>query len=126
MTPKKPLLGLGNDILAISRMRQSIERHGQHLLNRLFTEKEQNYCLKHHDSAPFFAGRFTAKEAVVKAFGTGFGHEISWHDVEILNDERGKPFVLLSAGVQEKFQQPQLLISISHCEEYATAVAIWL
>lgn len=118
------ILGLGNDILEIERMRQSIERHGHHLLNRLFTVREQDYCFKYKDSAPHFAGRFAAKEAIVKSLGVGFGSEIVWHDVEIVNAENGKPEVFLSAFVLKKFSHPEILVSISHCEKYATAVAI--
>lgn len=117
--------GLGNDIVEIERVRQSIERHGQHFLNRLFTQKEQDYCYKYQDSVPHFAGRFSAKEAVAKALGTGFGAELSWHDIEILVDEAGKPHVHLSEAAKERFRHPQLLVSISHSTTHATAVALW-
>ena len=117
--------GLGTDIIEIDRMRKSIERHGQHFLNRLFTQKEQDYCYKFKDPAPHFAGRFAAKEALVKALGTGFGAHISWHDIEVFNDEFGKPIVSLSSHASQKFDSPHLLVSISHCESYATATAIW-
>ncbi len=117
--------GLGNDIVEIERIRQSIERHGQHFLNRLFTQREQDYCYKFKDPAPHFAGRFAAKEAVAKALGTGFGAELSWHDIEILGDEKGKPQVLFSASAQKKFAYPHVLVSISHSTSHATAVALW-
>lgn len=119
------VLGLGNDIIEISRIRKSIERHGAHFLNRLFTEKEQDICYKHQDSAPHFAGRFAAKEAIAKALGTGFGADVAWHDIEVLSDERGKPVVHLSEGLKASFKNPHLLVSISHSTDYATAVAIW-
>lgn len=121
----KSILGIGNDIIEIKRMRQSIERHGLHFLNRLFTQREQDYCYKFKDPAPHFAGRFAAKEALSKALGTGFGSQLSWHDLEILNDDQGKPTVLLSDALQKRYNNPHLLVSISHSEEYATAVAIW-
>jgi holo-[acyl-carrier protein] synthase len=117
--------GLGTDIIEIDRMGQSIERHGHHLLNRLFTIREQDYCFKYKNPIPHFAGRFAAKEAIVKALGTGFGAQVVWHDIEILNEEKGKPEVLLSPFLVESFKDPLLLVSISHCEKYATAVAIW-
>jgi holo-[acyl-carrier protein] synthase len=117
--------GVGNDILEIERMRLSIERHGHHLLNRLFTVREQDYCFKYKDPFPHFAGRFAAKEAIVKALGTGFGADVVWHDVEIINNEKGKPEVVLSPFLIKNFHDPIVLISISHCEKYATAVAIW-
>jgi holo-[acyl-carrier protein] synthase len=120
------LQGLGNDIIEIKRVSQSIERHGQHFLNRLFSQKEQDYCYKYKDPAPHFAGRFAAKEAIAKALGTGFGADLSFHDIEIMNDEHGKPAVQLSDAAKKRFSNPQILVSISHCNSYATAVAIWL
>jgi len=124
-TNKSPLHGLGNDIVEISRVRQSIERHGLHFLNRLFTHREQDYCYKFKDPVPHFAGRFAAKEAISKALGTGFGAQLSWHDIEILNDDHGKPLITLSENVKKNFNNPHILISISHSNDHATAVAIW-
>lgn len=120
------ILGLGNDIIEIDRIRESIQRHGTHFLDKLFTEKEQAHCLQFKDSAPHFAGRFAAKEAIAKALGTGIGAELAWHDLEVLNDEHGKPVVHFSSTAQKKFKNPKMLVSISHCHSYATAVAIWL
>lgn len=118
--------GIGNDIIEIERIAASIEKHGQHFLDRIFTLREQKYCLRHHESARHFAGRFAAKEAIVKAFGTGFREGISWLDIEIHNTPEGKPQVNLSALLQNKFDHPKIEISISHCRTYATAVAIWM
>lgn len=120
-----PLKGIGNDIIEIERIRLSINRHGQHFLNRLFTQKEQDYCYKFKDPVPHFAGRFSAKEAVAKALGTGFGSELAWHDIEILSDDLGKPNVTFSIAVKERFDHPNVLVSISHSTSHATAVAIW-
>ena len=125
MTRDNNLQGLGNDIIEIERVRQSINRHGQHFLNRLFTHREQDYCYKFKDPVPHFAGRFAAKEAISKALGTGFGLEVSWHDIEILADEQGKPMVHFSEGAKKRFNNPRMLISISHSASHATAVAIW-
>ncbi len=119
------ILGIGNDIIEIERLAKSIERHGLHFLNRLFTQKEQDYCYKYSDHAPHFAGRFAAKEAIVKALGTGFGAQVQWHEIEILNDELGKPIVRFSDSLNQRFNHPQILLSISHCNAYATAVAVW-
>jgi holo-[acyl-carrier protein] synthase len=118
--------GLGNDIIEISRIRESISRYKQHFLDRIFTNEEQLYCQKYKDDAPYYAGRFAAKEAVVKALGTGFRDGISWLDIEIRNDKLGKPEVFLSPAIASKFNSPKILISISHCREYAAAVALRL
>lgn len=118
--------GLGTDIIEISRIRASIARHGQHFLDKVFTQHEQDYCLKHRDAGPHFAARFAAKEAVVKAFGTGFRDGISWLDIEIQNTPQGQPQAVLSPRLNEMLGSPQLLLSMSHCREYAIATAIWL
>lgn len=120
------IAGLGNDIIEIERVKKGFEEHKQKFLDRLFTKKEQEYCQKQKDPFPRFAGRFAAKEAIVKALGQGFGSEISWNDIEILADELGKPIVHLSKPLNDRFNHPQILLSISHCREYATAVAIWV
>ena len=117
--------GLGSDIIEIERMRASIQRHGLHFLNRLFSQKEQDYCYKFQDPAPHFTGKFAAKEAVAKALGTGFGSQLSWHDLEILNDESGQPRVYFSEGALQRFQNPRMLLTISHSTHYAVAVAVW-
>jgi holo-[acyl-carrier protein] synthase len=121
-----PILGIGNDILEIERIRDSIAAHGEKFLSKLFTPKEQDYCNNHSDPIPHFAGRFSAKEAIVKALGTGIGGHASWLDFEILNDSKGRPSVFFSEKMREKLQKSQILISISHCKLYATAFAIWV
>jgi len=119
------ILGLGNDIIEISRIHQSIERHGAHFLDRLFTKQEQDFCYKFQDPIPHFAGRFAAKEACAKAFGTGFGKELSWLDLEILGDDLGKPIIHIRGALKIKLGNATLHLSISHCKDYATAVVIW-
>ena len=118
--------GLGNDIIEIHRVKKALEQHKERFLNRIFTQKEQEYCENHVDPFPRYAGRFAAKEAIVKALGCGLGSEISWKDIEILADETGKPVVAFSQALNERFSHPHVLISISHCQEYASAVAIWI
>ena len=117
--------GIGNDIVEIERIRLSIERHGQHFLNRLFTQLEQEYCYKFKDPASHFAGRFAAKEAVAKALGTGFGADLSWLDIEIVAGAYGRPHVHLSEKAKKFFKDPHILVSISHSAISATAVAIY-
>jgi holo-[acyl-carrier protein] synthase len=118
------ITGIGNDIIEISRIQGVIERQGQRFLDRVFTAKEQHYCLQHKESYRNFAGRFAAKEAIVKALGTGLKEGLTWLDIEILNDEKGKPVVLLNLKIEDLIQESSILISISHCKEYATAFAI--
>jgi holo-[acyl-carrier protein] synthase len=126
MTSENSFKGLGTDIIEISRIEQSIERHGSHFLDRIFTQKEQQHCQKYKDPTPHFAGRFAAKEAISKALGTGLGESLSWQDIEILGAENGKPEVFFSSAAKERFQNPNVHVSISHCNSHATAVAIWV
>jgi holo-[acyl-carrier protein] synthase len=120
------ILGIGNDIIEIERIRKSIDTHGLRLISRLFTTKEQDYCLKHKDPIPHFAGRFSAKEAIVKALGTGFGEHTSWLDIEIINESNGKPCVSFSNPLEKKLKGTAVMVSISHCQLYVTAFAIWV
>ena len=117
--------GIGNDIIEIDRIRKTIEKHGIHFYQKVFAQSEIDYCLSHKDPAPSFAGRFAAKEAIAKALGLGFGESISFLDVEIINDELGRPITKFTDSFNQTFNSPHILISISHCKEYATAVALW-
>lgn len=125
MSARQLILGIGNDIVEIERIRKSITAHGVRLIAKLFTAKEQDYCLTHKDPIPHYAGRFSAKESIVKALGTGFGKHATWKDFEILNDEQGKPCVHFSDTLQENLSGTSMLISISHCQLYVTSFAIW-
>lgn len=119
------ILGLGNDIIEVSRIQAILTRHPERFLNRIFTPHEQDYCLKRKEPALHLAGRFAAKEAIVKALGTGFSQGLNWLDIEIQNDTKGKPIASFSPFAKELFGDLTLHISISHCRQYATAVAIW-
>lgn len=113
---------IGSDIIEIERLQNAIERHKERFLDRIFTKREQSYCLKHKNSMVHFAGRYAAKEAIAKSFGTGFGL-ISFKDLEILNDDFGKPYLVISKKLKELFSNPKVCISISHCKSYAMAIA---
>lgn len=117
--------GIGTDIIEVSRIEANIRKHGQKFLDKIFTHAEQAYCKSFRKSGRNFAGKFAAKEAVVKALGTGLTQGLNWLDIEILNDRQGRPYVVLSDPFKELFQEPLIHLSISHCHEYATATAIW-
>ncbi len=118
--------GVGIDIIEIERIKQGIEEYKEHFLDRLFSAQEKAYCKKYKDPFPRYAGRFAAKEAIAKAFGVGFGKDLSFQDIEILQDERGKPIAKFSVEIMGRFESPVMEISISHSEKYAVAVAIWI
>jgi holo-[acyl-carrier protein] synthase len=120
------ILSIGSDIIEIKRIRSCLEMHGERFLNRVFTPKEQEYCLKHKDPAPRLAARFAAKEAASKALGTGIGEQLSWKEIEIINQPSGKPELFLSPQAQKKFNAPSLIVTLSHCVLYAQAVVLRL
>lgn len=121
------IIGLGTDIVEIERIRRMIERHGDHFLERCFTPDEIAYAQKHRDAAVRFAGRWAAKEAVVKALGTGFVRGITFHDIEVIALASGQPTVKLSgdaAQIAGNVGIEEIKLTISHARDYATATAI--
>jgi holo-[acyl-carrier protein] synthase len=121
------ILGIGIDIIEVARIAASYEKFGERFLKRLLHDAEIAYCLKHKNPAPFIAARFAAKEAISKAFGTGIGAQLGWQDMEIRRKESGEPFVVLHGKGKILFTArgaKQLLISLSHTENYATVTAV--
>ncbi|AAP05214.1 holo-ACP synthase [Chlamydia caviae] len=116
---------IGTDIIEISRIRKAIKAHSQRILNKIFTKREQEYCLSLTNPYPSFAARFAAKEAVAKALGTGIGKVVRWKDIEILKSSK-HPEVYLPERVYKELGISKVLLSISHSREYATAVAVTL
>jgi holo-[acyl-carrier protein] synthase len=112
--------GVGIDIIEVRRIRELMEKYGDRFIQRILTENEIAYCRKFSKPDLHFAGRFASKEAYSKAIGTGVGKEFTWKDIEILNDERGKPYIVHL--VANSFATLSFEVSISHTEEYACAV----
>ena len=123
------VLGIGTDIVECLRIAQMIERHGELFVTRVYTDHEISYCAARKAATQHYAGRWAAKEAVLKALGTGWRRGISWRDVEVRNDVNGRPSIALRGGARdfvEKSGVREMLISISHCRSHATAYAIAL
>lgn len=121
------IIGIGTDIVECLRIAQMIERHAELFLRRVYTEYEIGYCSSRAAATQHYAGRWAAKEAVLKAMGTGWSRGIKWVDIEVRNDERGRPTIALGGGAREvceKLRVGELHISISHCRTFATAYAI--
>ena len=118
----------GTDIVEISRIEKSLVSGGDAFRDRVFTENEIDYCeSKKVVKYKSYAARFAAKEAVSKAFGTGISEGIGWRDIEIVNDSRGCPSVVLRGNAEKLFRSSggkTLSISLSHCENYAVAYAV--
>lgn len=115
------ILGIGNDIVEIERIEKAISN--EKFLKRVYTEKEIEIIEKKGSKAASYAGRFSAKEAISKALGTGV-RDFNLTDIEILNDELGKPYVVLKNELKDRMVDMRIEISISHSKEYATAVAV--
>ena len=117
-------INVGNDIIEVERIKESIENLGDKFLNRVFTEKEIEYCeSKNMMKYQHYAARFAAKEAVFKAISKLLENkfEIGWKDVEILNDNNGRPYVNI---LSKNLGLLDIDISISHIKDYAISTAI--
>ncbi|WP_294703150.1 holo-ACP synthase [uncultured Fusobacterium sp.] len=118
------ILGIGNDIVEIARIEKAIQ--SEKFKKRVYTTQEiENIEKKGAGKIASYAGRFSAKEAISKAMGTGV-REFALTDIEILNDHLGKPIVRFINGLKDKMADKRVELSISHSKEYATAVAIIL
>ncbi|WP_264338131.1 holo-[acyl-carrier-protein] synthase [Wolbachia endosymbiont (group A) of Cheilosia soror] len=114
--------GIGTDIVYIPRVLRILQKYGEKFLNRIYTEKEIELSRKYNSQemrARYFAKRFAAKEAFVKARGTGFSQGITMKDIEIYNDVRGKPYLTVSKDFISKIH-----LSLSDDGDYATAFVI--
>ncbi|MBQ9788291.1 MAG: holo-ACP synthase [Lentisphaeria bacterium] len=119
--------GMGIDITEIARIKKAIGSFNESFVKRVFTEKEQQIASARKDFVTFYAGRWAAKEAVSKALGCGIGEKCSFTEIEILNDDFGKPQAFLSGNAAETFKSLNaefLHITISHEGKNAIAMAI--
>jgi holo-[acyl-carrier protein] synthase len=123
------ILGIGTDIVECPRIGRMIEQHGELFLRRVYTDREIRYCQARKHAIEHFAGRWAAKEAILKAIGTGWSRGICWTDLEVRNAPDGRPRVLVRGGARDAALDRgigDILVSISHCRTYATAYALAL
>ena len=121
------VVGVGIDQIEVARIRDSLDKHADHFLEKIFSSTEQAYCREKADPAPHLAARFAAKEAVSKALGTGFGKEFGWLDAEVKNAEEGQPILNFSEKGQallEKKGATEALVSLTHLESIASAIVV--
>ena len=121
------IVGSGIDIAEVPRIAEAIERHGQRFLNRVFTEGEIAYCDSKANRIERYAARFAAKEAGMKAIGTGWNHGVRWRDIEVCRQPGGRPTLAFHGKAAEfaaKLGAKNVALSISHTAEQAIAQVI--
>jgi len=123
------IIAHGIDLVDRPRIEQMVKRHGERFIDRVFTPKEQAYADANKDKMEKLAGRFAAKEAVLKLMGTGWRGKIAWTDIEVVNNPAGQPEVALSGEVErlaEKLGIKHISVSITHTANFAIASAVAL
>jgi holo-[acyl-carrier protein] synthase len=120
------IIAVGTDIIECQRIAEMIAKHGDVFIQRVFTGSEIDYCRDKRSDYQHYAGRWAAKEAVLKVLGTGWGQGVAWTDVEVVRLPTGRPTVRLHNRALEVSMQlgiTEILLSISHTKEYAVAFA---
>lgn len=123
------IIAHGIDLVDRPRIEQMVQRHGQRFLDRVFTSAEQSYAQRNKDSVEKLAGRFAAKEAILKLMGTGWRGRIAWTDIEVLNNPSGQPGVRLRGEVRNiagRLGIGHISVSITHTANFAIASAVAL
>jgi holo-[acyl-carrier protein] synthase len=122
------ILGLGLDISEIDRIEGALKRHGAAILERLYTPEEVAYCEAHKNKFERYAGRFAAKEAAMKALGTGWRHGVRWRDFEVVRQPSGKPSLRLAGvalEIADRMGVRNISLTITHSGNLALAEVIF-
>ena len=119
------ILGIGVDIIEVSRIQHSIENYGDKFLNKIYTQEEIDYSNSYKDKKYLhFSARFAAKEAFSKAIGTGISNGFSFKEINIINKPNGEPQIILKGNMRERFSGETFHISLSHINDVAIAYVI--
>ncbi len=121
------IVGTGIDICEVARVRTAIDRFGQRFLRRVFTAAEREYCESKRNRVERYAARFAAKEAAMKAIGTGLRRGVSWQDFEVSREPGGRPTMIFKGRAAEfgtKLGTKSVSLSITHTSEIAMAQVI--
>jgi len=121
------ILGIGTDLAEVHRIEQSVSRFGDRFLKRVYSIRERQYALSKANSAERLAARFAAKEAGMKAVGTGWNQGVSWQDFEVVNESSGRPTLNLTGmarQIADRMGVRRITISLTHTTEIAFAIVI--
>ncbi len=116
---------VGLDLVEIARIERDLQEYGERFLHRILSEKERELYERRQDKAAFFAGRFAAKEAVIKALGAYLQERPPYHDIQILPDAAGIPTLTLPPEIERHTGGAKCFLSITHEKNYAAAVAVF-
>jgi len=122
------IIGMGVDLAEVGRIQKAIERHGEAFLRRVYTVAEREYCERFKNKYERFAGRFAAKEAAMKALGTGWRRGVRWVDFEVVREKGGRPTIRLDGEakkIAEELGVKRIALSITHTEAQALAQVIF-
>ncbi len=120
--------GIGVDTIELERIGRVFEEYNERFLNRIYAPEERAYALEYEDPVPRLAARFAAKEACMKALGTGWNRGVRWKDIVVVNNRMGKPEMKLAGRAKEFFDKlsaDHIHLSITHSREHATAIVIF-
>jgi holo-[acyl-carrier protein] synthase len=121
------IVGSGIDLVEIDRIQRSIDRYGDRFLKRVYTQAEQDYCLRKRNSAESFAARFAAKEAGAKALGTGIGFGVNWREIEVVREPSGRPTIRFhgrAAEISRHLGAVHAALSLTHTNQLAAASVV--
>lgn len=121
------IYGVGIDLVDNDRMEKIIKKWGLKFLGRIFSEGEIAYCGRHVQSSIHYGARFAAKESFLKALGIGLGEGVRLNDIEVVNDEKGKPELVLGGEAKEQIRKRKINkihLSLTHTKQYASAVVL--
>jgi len=118
------IIAIGVDLCDVQRLNKIINEHGERFLKKVYTTGEITYCAIKSDEGAAYAARFAAKEALLKAIGTGLRDGINWKDIEVVNDELGKPEFKLYGKTSSVIGNRRVMVSLSHTHEYAVAFVV--
>ena len=122
------IIGMGVDIAEVERIQAAIERHGETFLRRVYTQREREYCERFKNKYERYAGRFAAKEAAMKALGTGWRRGVKWVDLEVAREMSGRPTLVIhgeAAKIAKELGVMRVALSITHTEKQALAQVIF-